>query len=247
MRTDAIDYPVDEIASRIAAGETQQSIANDLAKNLDPRITAKLLYKVCKKHGIKCQRTGPRSGAGHPEWNGGRIVDRNGYIHLYVPDHPECLRVNENRRQKAEGKYYRKENYIQEHRLVMEKYLGRYLLPTEVVHHKNDNRQDNRIENLELFDSNAKHLAETLRGKCPKWTNQGFARMRAGALLKSYASSRKCSFQQLAILLLAIQKELGLDAPPSKIEFDHWLEKSGITPEQAFEKASQLQPPQTDQ
>lgn len=48
--------------------------------------------------------------------------------------------------------------YVREHRLVMEKYLGRYLDEYEVIHHINGDPSDNRIENLELC-SKFSHLS----------------------------------------------------------------------------------------
>jgi hypothetical protein len=47
--------------------------------------------------------------------------------------------------------------YVREHRLVMEKHIGRYLTKEEVVHHINDDKADNSITNLRLFTSNSEH------------------------------------------------------------------------------------------
>jgi hypothetical protein len=69
-----------------------------------------------------------------PGWRGGRSIDRKGYVRIHSPEHPNKM---------ARG-------YVMEHRLVMEKVMGRYLLKSETVHHKNGVKDDNRIENLEL-------------------------------------------------------------------------------------------------
>lgn len=80
------------------------------------------------------------SGENHPLWKGGRCVV-NGYVWVYCPEHPNA---------KHQG-------YVLEHRLVMEKHLGRHLTREEVVHHENEDTQDNRIENLKLYASNSEH------------------------------------------------------------------------------------------
>jgi hypothetical protein len=74
---------------------------------------------------------------------GKKYTTEYGYVHVHAPLHPFCAR----------------NRCIREHRLVMEKFLGRYLLPEEVVHHINGIKNDNRLENLLLLPNKSAHSA----------------------------------------------------------------------------------------
>ena len=119
--------------------------------------------RICKRLGLETQRTGPRSGEGHPNWEGGRRKVGS-YWYIYAPHHP----------------YTTKQRYVAEHRLVVEKELRRFLLPTEVVHHRDGNPGNNELENLEVFLTNAEHLRHELTGRTPKWTAAGRERTLQG-------------------------------------------------------------------
>ena len=84
---------------------------------------------------------GPK-GERHGNWNGGRSIQQ-GYIYILAPDHP-----------RANGK-----GYVPEHILVLEKSLGRSILPTEDCHHIDGNPVNNAIGNLMVFKTHGMHSA----------------------------------------------------------------------------------------
>lgn len=76
---------------------------------------------------------GWNEGERHPRFAGGAYIDDKGYIRVLRKGHP-----------------FGNKGYVYMHRLVMEAYLGRFLETEEVVHHINEIKLDNRVENLFL-------------------------------------------------------------------------------------------------
>lgn len=81
-----------------------------------------------------------RIGEANPLFVTGKSHDSNGYVQLSSKVHG----ADAGRR---------------EHRVVMERELGRALLPSEIVHHKNEDKGDNSPSNLEVL-TRADHVRE---------------------------------------------------------------------------------------
>ena len=73
-------------------------------------------------------------------WKGG-MKKSNGYIYILAKSHPNCGRWK----------------YIKRSRLIMEKIIGRYLKSTEITHHINGVKTDDRPKNLMLFKNRKEH------------------------------------------------------------------------------------------
>lgn len=182
MRT-PIPFPLDLMFERYQAGMTCQELSDLLSgEDWQPywrehlgreyRPSEKYVGQVLRRAGCSMRKSGAameRNGF----WRGGRTLDLEGYVLLKSPGHP----------------YANSGGYVREHRLVMERVLGRYLTPDEVVHHKDENPANNSPENLELYSTNAAHLADTLRGKVPNWTEDGLRRLEE--TIEAIASRRR--------------------------------------------------------
>ena len=83
-------------------------------------------------------------------WKGGKTTSSGGYILIHQPSHP----------------FSSKAGYVRESRIVVEKQIKRYLFSKEIVHHLNEIKNDDRIENLMVFKNKPYHRWFHKRGYC---------------------------------------------------------------------------------
>lgn len=76
-------------------------------------------------------------------WKIEKIIKKGEYLYCIVRDHPRRT----------------KNDYVLLHRVVVENHLGRLLTPDEVVHHKDGDKFNNSIDNLEVL-GNSQHVRE---------------------------------------------------------------------------------------
>lgn len=183
----------------------------------------KYVQRVMLKYDLPRRERGSATGELNGSYCGGRRIDRDGYVLVSAPKGHPYARMTEGRHT----------GVIYEHRLIMERKLGRFLLPGEVVDHIDGLRLHNHEDNLRHFPCNADHLKQTITGQTPKWSQAGVDRMfsphsqRKGLQpLNNYQKMKVSGDARLRQILLA-SLSLGIDSPYLLGSYHH-LKKAGI-------------------
>lgn len=176
--TDAL---ADHIVSSYLGGESARGIAARLHISATPvlRVLHGRHVPITTGPAVNTGGRLPTRGAMNTKWKGGRIVHK-GYVLLYAPNHPAATRSKP---------------YVREHRLVMEKLLGRLLTSAEHVHHIDHNRSNNEPSNLlviGLAAHQAMHHSPTPISRLCDWCGKATTRIPSHLYATTYCS-RSCA------------------------------------------------------
>lgn len=131
----------------LAQKETLRGKNNPFYGKYHTKEARRKIKKALRKRLKEGWRPLGKKGKDHPQFKGKTI--RQGYVYLYQPFHPQAD----------------KHGNVKRANLVMEKMIGRFLKPEEIVHHKGvrypissfKNRGDDRPVNLQLFANKSEH------------------------------------------------------------------------------------------
>ena len=134
-------------------GKPNHRLGTHLSEKTKKKLSEKLMGRIISEE-TKRKMGKAKRGNKNCFWKDGFTTNANGYKLFKIP---EGCRFSSMKN---------KDGYVYIHRLMAAKELQRPLTPNEIVHHKGikypmnsiENRQDNRIENLELCNGNGEHL-----------------------------------------------------------------------------------------
>ena len=156
------------------------------------------------------------TGADNAAWRGGRQVRSDAYAYVLAGDHPTT----------------RRDGYIQEHVLVAEQAVGRLLLRTEVVHHRDGLTLHNSPENLQILPR-AEHARLHNAGVPKQFSQAGLEALRQARLQPeehvpvSIVRQRKARGDYRLRQCILIVLKFGPDSPFA-LGTQHWFEQAGI-------------------
>jgi len=150
-------YPADmveRVRDLYGSGMTQVEVAAELG------VSQKVVWNLMRNHGITARPRIKRDQAGpkNDTWKGGTSITTGGYRVVRAPDHPRAGQAG----------------YVFEHVLIVEQELGRRLEwhgpghpDSEIVHHLNGDKLDNRPENLTVtsFREHLEHHRDSVTGQ----------------------------------------------------------------------------------
>lgn len=137
-------------------------------------------------------------------WNIKKIISKGDYLYALVPEHPHAT----------------KNGYVLLHRVIIKNYLGRLLNANEVVHHIDENKKNNSIENLQVLDSVEHNRMHQLKG------GRKYVKLKCPLCGKTFDLSKSQSFLQKPPYTL----RCNFCSPNCRGKFARYKQLHGLTP-----------------